>query len=613
MKTAFLRPFTAIFKPFAAFFRPSQAALRRLPALVLVFLTGSFFVGNFFAGSFLGEGFSSPSSAGAQGEKFTIAIMPDTQNEVISEIQIEGKWSNNRAKWLADNKEALDLRFVIHTGDLLNWPEYDHSQAPIASEAMEFLDRANIPYLIAPGNHDTGATGVGGSAHDTSRTRELVRVTSQLNKYFTPERLKPTASFEEGKVENSYTTFEAGGRNWMVLAFELWPRTEAIEWAKEAIASHPDHNVLIATHSYLNSNGSIFTSSEYGSNSPQYLFDNLIKRYSNIKMVFSGHTGMAGARVDYGIYDNKIASVLGTFHSNETNPVQLLEIDTEANIAKNKFYAPLDGREWPEYAQEFINMDFVKPFNRDTLAELIDEFSALGDGAGYTPESRDSFKGAFERAVAIRDNSGATAEEVFAAVDTLIKTKQNLLKMVSFNDVTNDAWYFNAISFISAKRIASGTGGGNFGPGLKLKRGDCLVMLMKGYEIEPDIGSLNNFLDAGNTYYTDYLAAAKRLKISGGVGENMFAPEKEISRQEVFTMIYNAIKGLNKLPGGDTGKALSDFSDAGKIQPWASEAMAYFVKAGVISGNAGGELTPESAISRAEMAQVLYNLLKPQI
>jgi uncharacterized repeat protein (TIGR02543 family) len=179
---------------------------------------------------------------------------------------------------------------------------------------------------------------------------------------------------------------------------------------------------------------------------------------------------------------------------------------------------------------------------------------------------------------------------------------------VSFKDVANDAWYAKAISFIAAREITTGTGGGNFSPEAKLTRGQFIVMLMKAYDIAPDANPKDNFSDAGGTYYTGYLAAAKRLGISAGIGNNMFVPEKEITRQEMFTLLYNALKVIGKLPQGDSGKTLSDFTDAGQIDSWAKEAMTLLLKTGTIGGNAG-ILNPTSTTSRAEMAQVLYNLL----
>ncbi|HYE82487.1 MAG TPA: S-layer homology domain-containing protein, partial [Clostridia bacterium] len=179
---------------------------------------------------------------------------------------------------------------------------------------------------------------------------------------------------------------------------------------------------------------------------------------------------------------------------------------------------------------------------------------------------------------------------------------------VTFKDVAANAWYGKAVSFVAARGITNGTGNGNYSPEAKMTRGQLLVMVMKAYGIAPDANQKDNFADSGSTYYTGYLAAAKRLGISGGVGGNMFAPEKEITRQEMFTLLYNALKAVSKLPQGNAGKSLSSFSDAGEIASWAKDAMTLMAQTGTVSGS-GGKLSPANTTTRAEMAQVLYNLL----
>jgi hypothetical protein len=178
----------------------------------------------------------------------------------------------------------------------------------------------------------------------------------------------------------------------------------------------------------------------------------------------------------------------------------------------------------------------------------------------------------------------------------------------SFIDVASGAWYSRAVGFIAARGITEGTGGGNFSPEARLTRGQFVVMLMKACGLAPDANPEDNFADAGGAYYTGYLAAAKRLGIAAGVGGDLFAPEREISRQELFTLLYNALKANGRLPRGDSGKTLSDFADAGQIDSWAKEAMALLVKTGVACGDAG-KLSPLGKTTRAEMAQTLYNLL----
>ncbi|MBF4691958.1 leucine-rich repeat protein [Fusibacter ferrireducens] len=179
---------------------------------------------------------------------------------------------------------------------------------------------------------------------------------------------------------------------------------------------------------------------------------------------------------------------------------------------------------------------------------------------------------------------------------------------IEFTDVTSEAWYSKAVDFVTARGIASGTGDNQFSPNSKLTRGQLLVMLMKAYDLKAEENSKDNFSDAGNTYYTGYLAAAKKLGITSGVGNNNYAPEKEINRQEMFTMLYNTLKILDKLPQVTTETGLDHMSDQAQVAPWAKEAMTLFVNAEIASGSAG-KVLPKESTSRAQMAQVLYNLM----
>ncbi|MPM05111.1 hypothetical protein SDC9_51396 [bioreactor metagenome] len=180
--------------------------------------------------------------------------------------------------------------------------------------------------------------------------------------------------------------------------------------------------------------------------------------------------------------------------------------------------------------------------------------------------------------------------------------------LVTFSDVAEGAWYYDAVTFLAARGITTGTGGSAFSPDTALTRGQCIVMLLRALGIEPDSKAADNFSDAGNTYYTGYLAAAKRLGISNGAGENRFVPENQIARQEMFTLLYNAQNVLGLLPQGSSGKSLSDFADAGEIDFWAKEAMLRLVEAGSVD-DSSGKLTPVGTTTRAQMAQVLYKLI----
>lgn len=297
-----------------------------------------------------------PAPAPSGDTKFSFAVYPDTQQEVGTDSRFI-----NRADWLVKNKSSLDLRFVTTTGDNVNWDTPSHDQYEVASKAMVPLEKAGIPYSMALGNHDTQATGPGGSARDPRNTRKLVRDSTTFNAYFDAGRYGGVSgAFEKNKVDNVYSLYEAGGVKWMVLVLELWPRQSVVDWAKKEVAARPGYNVVVVTHDYLDGGGGIGQGAGYGDTSPQKLYDELISRYPNVRMVFSGHVGNAANRIDTGKNGNKIYSFLTTIHSGRSNPIRLVEVDTKTNSINTRVYQPWDDVTLSQYSKTLTGVNWVR-------------------------------------------------------------------------------------------------------------------------------------------------------------------------------------------------------------------------------------------------------------
>lgn len=293
---------------------------------------------------------------GAQGDtKFAIAVIPDTQNEVVNASDPRFR---NRADWLSAHKTDLDIRYAMQVGDLVNWGAVAPNQFAKASADIAPLE-ASMPWAGAIGNHDTAAVCTGGSACPGANTNVAVRDTTAYNRIFPTGRFKQLGGmYEPGKIDNAYHTFSAGGVEWLVLNLELWPRPGAVSWARTVVANHPDSNVIVLTHTYLDADGSIGGSNGgYGATSPRYLFDNLIKVYPNIKLVLSGHVGNSAVRTDVGVNGNRILSLLQTFHSS-TNPVRIVQIDTAAGTVTSSVYAPGTDTKYPSYDTSTTGLKF---------------------------------------------------------------------------------------------------------------------------------------------------------------------------------------------------------------------------------------------------------------
>jgi hypothetical protein len=271
-------------------------------------------------------------------DNFSIIIIPDTQNEIKT---VTDTRFNNRADWIVANKSELQIRYVLQVGDLTDWGEDDESHFTRASDGLAKLEAANICYALCPGNHDTRAVKTGGGARDTTRTRELVRETPMWAKYFPPTRFPMLRGvFEEGKSDNCYHTFQGGGQLWLVLALEFMPRYNAVSWAKAVVENHPNHNIILLTHMFLNGDGSIGQSGEYGESSPQYVFDNLVKVYPNFKFVFGGHMPTWSQTELTGVNGNKIYAFNDCWHHATNNPTRVVKISAKANRFDTYVYMP---------------------------------------------------------------------------------------------------------------------------------------------------------------------------------------------------------------------------------------------------------------------------------
>ena len=179
-------------------------------------------------------------------------------------------------------------------------------------------------------------------------------------------------------------------------------------------------------------------------------------------------------------------------------------------------------------------------------------------------------------------------------------------KSVDFADAAQAAWAGDAIAFVSSHELFQGTGEGSFSPNQPMNRA-MLVTVLHRLERTPQAGVAAQFADVSQgAYYTDAVAWASESGIVTGTGAG-FDPEAPISREQLATILYRymAKQGVQAEQG-----SLSAFADGGAVSPWAQEAMGYAVGAGLMTGKDGGTLDPQGTATRAEVAVVLQRLVE---
>lgn len=177
-----------------------------------------------------------------------------------------------------------------------------------------------------------------------------------------------------------------------------------------------------------------------------------------------------------------------------------------------------------------------------------------------------------------------------------------------FTDVSDNAWYKNAVTYVYENGLFSGDGAGAFSPNAPMTRGMFVQVLSNktsNYN-KADWAGKTSFSDVNkNKWYAPAVEWASKAGLVSGVGNGKFAPENNVTRQEMAVIMYNYAKKT----GNDTSydnTVLSQFPDASSVSGWAKEAMQWAVTHKVVNGS-DGKLKPGSSAKRCEVAQVAVN------
>lgn len=176
----------------------------------------------------------------------------------------------------------------------------------------------------------------------------------------------------------------------------------------------------------------------------------------------------------------------------------------------------------------------------------------------------------------------------------------------TFGDIQSVKWAKSAIETMAARGIITGTSDTAFSPNSDIKRADFLVLLVRALELKGTNDQVTTFDDVNESdYYYDAVNIARQLGIVKGTGDNLFQPNSSISRQDMMVLAARAAAAAGKtLPSAGS---LDAFGDASQVSAYAQDSVIALVDAGIVIGN-NGNLAPQSSLTRAEAAVILYRL-----
>lgn len=188
------------------------------------------------------------------------------------------------------------------------------------------------------------------------------------------------------------------------------------------------------------------------------------------------------------------------------------------------------------------------------------------------------------------------------------KDNKNTIKDNPFKDIQENDWFYHTALKAYEKGLIMGTSEDEFSPHLGTTRGMITTMIHR-LEGEPISNSLLKFNDViQDKWYAQAITWGNEKGIVVGYQDSIFKPDQNITRQELCAVLYRYAKYKEY----DVSKSddLSDFVDHKEVSSWALENVKWAVASEIIHGKGNGILDPKGIATRAEVATMLLNLME---
>ena len=280
---------------------------------------------------------------------------------------------------------------------------------------------------------------------------------------------------------------------------------------------------------------------------------------------------------------------------------ELIDYLAEAQAAAEKAEAERKAAEEARKAAEEAALAASKYAASFELAQLLHESETL------TGHAREDYAKVIEDAKAAIEAAKTPEEvdEILAAAREALKTAG--CPSTNFTDVEENGWYHTGVDFMVRNGFMNGVADDAFDVDGNLTRAQLVTIL---YRIagEPESTATNPFADvADSQWYTNAVIWAAENGIVKGVNTTTFAPNDQITREQIATILFRYAKA-EKVEG-----KLAGFPDAEKVSDYAADAMAWAVEQGLINGISESDgktyLAPQETATRAQIAVILMRYL----
>jgi len=177
-----------------------------------------------------------------------------------------------------------------------------------------------------------------------------------------------------------------------------------------------------------------------------------------------------------------------------------------------------------------------------------------------------------------------------------------------FTDVAESDWFYKCVTTLAERNIISGMGNSRFAPQNNISRAQFATILAN--IAKANLSDTNTpFSDvSADQWYAKAVAWAYSNGIVNGKSATEFAPNANVSRQEMAVMITRYVANVAKTTLVESN-AQAEFNDDAEIASYAREAVYAMQRAGIIGGKPGNVFDPTANATRAEASKMVYVLL----
>lgn len=177
-----------------------------------------------------------------------------------------------------------------------------------------------------------------------------------------------------------------------------------------------------------------------------------------------------------------------------------------------------------------------------------------------------------------------------------------------FTDVSKNAWYYDAVTFLSSRGIIDGIGEKLFAPEKTLTREEFAKFIALSFDFTWS-GKKTEFADVKDgSWYESYVGALFEAGIINGTGNGAFGTGQYITRQDMIKILYAVLQkkgiSLNKI------RDYNGFDDDDSTADYAASAIKALYEAGIINGIGNSKIAPTENAPRSNIAVILEKALK---